>query len=127
MRMVGSSGKSTFKRCAICSGLQAEADGSDTNYQSARVWVDYADPAARDLPRKRFAVTYEGGGASGLEVVCIFESDDWAEVLDFVQSREAVTEARRVRGLFCPFLDDPEHADPSKEMRAVVAYDGEVV
>ena len=54
------------------------------------VFIDYADPAQREFPNKRFMVVQmEDGEHPDDADEPLLETDDWAEVLDFVASAEA--------------------------------------
>lgn len=82
----------------------------DSNNTLARVWVDWVDPADREggTDSKRFLVTYEADDGTTFDAL---QTDDWAEVLAYVEARKALGAAYADAIGYNPFLDDPS-ADP---------------
>lgn len=82
-----------------------EGAEGDSNHTLARVWIDYADATEREFPEmKRFNVTFEGGIGDSVPTLA---TDDWAEVLAYVEARKALANAYVEAIGYNPFLDDP--------------------
>jgi hypothetical protein len=89
----------------------------DSNHKLARVWVDHAEPASREFPESpRYSVTFEGGTGDCFDALA---TDDWAEVLAYVEARRDLGKAYAARVGHNPFLDDPA-IDPA-EVAATMA------
>lgn len=87
------------------------AGPSDSNYQSAIVWIAERDPAAREFQTgKRFYICYREGETETLDVL---ETDDWAEVLAYTAPRETIAAAYIETVGYNPFLDNPA-IDPAE-------------
>ncbi|UUV43173.1 hypothetical protein RCCWILLIS_1 [Rhodobacter phage RcCWillis] len=78
----------------------------DSNYEFARVWVDYENPELRDIPgATRFQVSFENGES---DFHIGIASDDWAEILAYVEIRRALGAAYVGVVGYNPFLDCPD-------------------
>lgn len=87
--------------------VMAAGDG-DTNYEFARVWIAESDPAQREFHEvPRFQVSYENGE---LAVHVGLTTDDWQEVLAYVEVRQILGKAFTDVVGHNPFLDAPETA-----------------
>ncbi len=49
-----------------------------------RIWVDYADPADREIPGDRFGVVRQVDWAEGTHAGDLYTTDDWQDVLNHV-------------------------------------------
>lgn len=85
----------------------------DSNFKLARVWIAESDPAQREFPESpRFQVSFEDGMRGAQDELNGFSigiaSDDWQEILNYVQIRcTLAAEYVRLVG-YNPFLDYPE-------------------
>lgn len=87
----------SFEVMTACAG--------DSNFEMCRVWIAESDPAAREYDESpRFQVSYEGGES---EWFCTLETDDWQEVLAYVETRQALAASYVAAIGYNPFLDDP--------------------
>lgn len=76
--------------------LQSRA--GDSNYEWARVWVNYPGESPRYL------VTYERGDGATFDAL---QTDSWADVVAYAYERAGLSARYRRRVGYCPFLDDP--------------------
>lgn len=86
---------------AMCQG--PDGDPSAT-YDTMRIWVAEANPDLRDLPNiGRFCVSFDGASDETFE----FQSDDWEEILNYVNERVELGQRYKTVVGYNPFLDEP--------------------
>lgn len=85
----------------------------DSNYEFARVWIAESDPAQREFPESpRFQVSFENGKRGAQDELNGFSigiaSDNWQEILAYVETRRIIGNAFSEVVGHNPFLDAPE-------------------
>lgn len=94
-----------------CPSFEVMASGEgDSNYEFARVWIAESDPMEREFPESpRFQVTFENGTENGEFNQCHvgIASDNWQDILAYVETRRALGAEYVALVGYNPFLDCP--------------------
>lgn len=82
-------------------------------FETMCVWVLEKDPEQRELSMKRFNVVFEKAEGTGTpDNICVLETDDWQEVLDYVTPRVELGKEYLETFGYNPFLEDPDGTAP---------------
>lgn len=90
--------------------LVMQGGEGDSNFTQCRVWIDYMDSALRDVQgAARFSVTFESDNLERQSELA-FQSDNFAEILAWIEIRRFLAAQYVKRVGHNPFLDSPDQS-----------------
>lgn len=87
------------------------SDCVTTEYQTAKLWIEFEDPDLRETCGKRFQITYEG-----LQTRLAFQTDNLECALNYIESVRYLSARYRELVGYCPFMDSASQSETVKQL-----------